>query len=312
MKKPRMIKYGLKLKTINKEILTKAIDLINHGDFHYLEIHVGPISFQLNIDILSSTKIPIVLHSPYILEGLNISTNEKLNHKIFTSMLRFANLTNAKFIIVHPGVGGNISNVISFLLQYNDPRILIENLPKYSIITRRLIASKLPNSYKMILSKIAKHIPKRIKENAINIVTGKQKQFCFGHSPEEIRMILDSTNVGFCLDFGHAYSSSCSINQNYYDIIREFLLLEPSLFHVHDGFSSDEYDHHMTIGEGNYDLPFIYQCVIDHPTKYLTLETPRKRVDSFKCDKENRVSFERLGSQLIANKNSNYNFINNN
>lgn len=288
------MKYGLKIKSLNKKLLLKAVQLCESKDFEYIEIHVIPGVFKNYIDIIKNLNVPIVLHAPYQIEGLNISTKLNSNTDVFTKVLKYADQTNAMHIIVHPGVDGTLENVISFLSNYKDSRILVENLPKFALINKNHLARILP---KPILKAIAlpyKLFPLKM-QSTINksLITG-EKLTCIGYSPKSINQIMDATKVGFCLDFGHAYKAAYSLEKDYKIFIKKFLKLGPKLFHIHDGLAEEEYDRHMSIGDGNYDMGFIYNCVDRYNDKYATFETPRIKLDSFEEDLSNKLSFDKF------------------
>jgi len=286
--------YGFKIKNYNKELFQKATFHHKLQDFQYLEIHVKPALFDEYIDIINNLNMPIVLHAPYQSEGLNISTKLNSNTDVFTKILKYADQTNAMHIIVHPGVDGTLENVISFLSNYNDSRILVENLPKFALINKNHLARILPKPIRKVIALPYKLFPLKM-QSRINksLITG-EKLTCIGYSPESINQIMDATKVGFCLDFGHAYKAAYSLEKDYKIFIKKFLELVPKLFHVHDGLAEEEYDHHMSIGDGNYDMGFIYNCVDKYNDKYATFETPRIKLDSFEEDLSNKFSFDKF------------------
>ena len=51
-------------------------------------------------------------------------------------------------------------------------------------------------------------------------------------NPEEIKEIMDKTNVGFCFDLNHAISYSKNSNRDMFEVIKEFLKLKPKHFHI--------------------------------------------------------------------------------
>ena len=104
-----------------------------------------------------------------------------------------------------------------------------------------------------------------------------------GWNPEQI-VDLCQDKFGFCLDFGHAVKAAASLNKNYRDIIDGFLKLKPAVCHISDGFIQDEKDSHLAIGDGDYDLKFFLDRVQRDGIEYVTLETPRRNLDSLAED----------------------------
>jgi len=103
-------------------------------------------------------------------------------------------------------------------------------------------------------------------------VKGLHNENCLGYIPENIKWLLD-IGFKFCLDFSHAYKAAVSLNLNAKKLIKSFLKLNPYMFHICDGNINNEFDEHLNLGEGNFDLKFIKNCIGD---KFVTFETPKK------------------------------------
>jgi len=98
---------------------------------------------------------------------------------------------------------------------------------------------------------------------------------------------LTRNRFGFCLDFGHTIKAAVSLKKDYKKYIKEFLKLNPKVFHISDGMLNTEKDMHLDIGKGEYDFNFLINCIKENESKYLTLETPRDNLNSCKQDLEN-------------------------
>jgi len=107
-----------------------------------------------------------------------------------------------------------------------------------------------------------------------------------GFTPEQIKELMEE-KFGFCLDFGHATKAALSLGVDYKKYIREFLILNPKVFHISDGMISPGKDEHLNIGQGEYDIGFLLDCVENNDSKLTTLETPRNNLNSLKEDLEN-------------------------
>jgi deoxyribonuclease-4 len=64
--------------------------------------------------------------------------------------------------------------------------------------------------------------------------------------------------------------------------------------HNLDGKSNTEKDEHMHIGEGDYDFEFLLGCTKKGISKYVTLETPRTKLNSFEDDLKNFVRLNKV------------------
>jgi deoxyribonuclease-4 len=94
-----------------------------------------------------------------------------------------------------------------------------------------------------------------------------------GYTPEHIDTLMGDT-FGFCFDFGHAIKAAKSLGRNHKDYVKEFLTLDPEMFHLSDGTCENEKDEHLAVGDGDYDFAFLMKC-IHSPSAYATLETKR-------------------------------------
>ena len=131
------ITFGLKLWSINHDIIDKARDLIKEDIFQYIELMPIP-----NTEITPFLKYgtPYIIHATTERHGLNIADKEKeeFNLKTIYSCIDWADKLNAKYLILHPGFG-LIENTIEFLNKIDDRRILIENMPKIGLNGEKMI-----------------------------------------------------------------------------------------------------------------------------------------------------------------------------
>ena len=76
----------------------------------------------------------------------------------------------------------------------------------------------------------------------------------FGKTPQEIAQITESAAISFCLDFGHAWSVAFGLKKDPVAVVKEFLAMEPSMFHFYDSVMKSEVDEHLNLGDGDADL----------------------------------------------------------
>lgn len=79
-----------------------------------------------------------------------------------------------------------------------------------------------------------------------------------------------------CLDIGHMVKSALSHGTDYRHFLSGFLDLKPRIAHIMDGYSNEERDQHLAIGEGDYDLRYLVEKLSSAGIEYATLETPWK------------------------------------
>ena len=130
---------------------------------------------------------------------------------------------------------GSMHHATNLLRELSDSRLLIENMPKVGLGGEAMI----------------------------------------GYSPAQIEELIGDSDIGVCLDFGHAVKAAVSFGVDYKGYVQGFMRLEPRVFHVSDGKLSGERDEHMGIGEGEYDFGFLMRCVERSRSEMVTMETPR-------------------------------------
>ena len=104
-----------------------------------------------------------------------------------------------------------------------------------------------------------------------------------GYSPDQMETLMGD-HFGFCLDLNHAMKASADLQVPHDILIRDFLKLQPEMFHISDGHSSSKIDEHLTIGAGDYDIPALLGYVRDSRSPVMTLETPRADLTSLSED----------------------------
>lgn len=112
---------------------------------------------------------------------------------------------------------------------------------------------------------------------------GINGEACLGYDAKAMKR-LTMDRFGICLDFGHAMKASISLKTDFGEIIQEFLKLNPKIFHISDGNFNTEKDEHLNIGVGTYDFKYFKKCIINNPSKLVTLETPRQHGTSLEGD----------------------------
>jgi len=136
--------------------------------------------------------------------------------------------------------------------------------------------------FEVAKSFLAKIEDKRILiENMPKVGINNEKMI--GYTPKQIKGLIGK-KFGFCLDLNHAIKAAVSLKKDYKEYIKDFLKLNPKMFHISDGTLKNEKDEHLNIGEGEYDFNFLVECIKNSSTRYLTLETPRANPHSLKED----------------------------
>ena len=171
-----MYKLGLKLWSINTDYYyNEAIRLYNDGVYDYIELYVVPNSIK-TLSQWMELDIPFIIHAPHFAHGFNLAKKEyeKGNIEKYNEVKEFADVLMAEHIIFHGGIDGSIDETARQLAALNEPRALIENKPL------RAIPNKMGG------------------------------EFCRGATIEELKIVIDTANCGFCFDVGHAVCFSAS------------------------------------------------------------------------------------------------------
>jgi endonuclease IV len=119
--------------------------------------------------------------------------------------------------------------------------------------------------------------------------TGMAGERMVGYDPAQVSA-LRRGRFGFCLDLNHAIKASISLKKDYRALVREFLALGPSVFHIADGSLGSDRDEHLPLGAGEYDISFLKRCITGSGGGRVTFETPRLQ-GSLAEDLANRERF---------------------
>ena len=238
------MKFGLKLWSINIDLIDQAVHLIDEKVFDYIELMVIPDS-EIKPFLID---VPYIIHIPHEKFGVNIgdpASKEYSLQKINESII-WADRLDAKHLILHAG-HGSMQHATDLLHEVSDSRILIENMPKVGLGGEAMI----------------------------------------GYSPAQIEELIGDSDMGLCLDFGHAVKAAVSLEVDYKEYVKGFMKLEPRVFHVSDGMLSGERDEHLGIGEGEYDFSYFLNHVKENPYQLITIETPRYDKELLQEDMQN-------------------------
>jgi endonuclease IV len=252
------MKIGLKLWSTNERYISPAQDLFKRKIFDYIELFVEPDSFSCCGTQWKDIGIPLVLHAPHSMQGLNFSLPDNLNkNKAYCEEVQlYLDLLQPDYVIFHPGVSGTAKETIRQinLLRNDCPDIfkkaLIENKPKVGLNNER----------------------------------------CIGALPEEIEEITRETRTGFCLDFGHAICAASAEGGDYRKLINRFMALSPSMFHLTDGLTASLMDSHLHFGAGDFDLRWLARTIPEQAL--VTIETVKDSTTDLN-DFEEDVTFLR-------------------
>ncbi|WP_461247267.1 TIM barrel protein [Treponema sp. R6D11] len=219
------MQLGLKLGSKNVNYTKDILSFYEAGYFQYIELFTVPGSINDTIGYWKQLPMPIIIHAPHSFAGMNLSLPEERenNKKKLQETFQFADALKSETIIFHSGVNGKIEETISQLKPFVDSRCVIENKP----------------------------------------MKGLNGEKCLGATPEEIKYISNELMIDFCLDFGHAICAANSMKKEPFELIKEFLALNPRMYHLTDGDYKGEYDSHLHYGKGTFPIKELIKLVPD-------------------------------------------------
>ena len=250
-----MHKIGLKLYSINDFYIKEAADFYEKEIYSFIELLPVPGSSEVTLSWWKAFRVPFVVHAPHFSHGVNLGRRKLFdaNMEVVKETLGFADALKASHIVFHPGTEGDIRESARQLKAINDPRVLVENKP-----------------YKT--------------------VDGRFR--CIGGSHEEIKFVMETAGVGFCLDIGHAISYAKNIGADWYKYLLGFSAMKPVMYHVSDGTTDSGTDTHEHIGAGDYAWDKILPLI--PPDSLVTIETQKDSKDDLLDFKEDARNYRRL------------------
>lgn len=234
-----MYRLGLKLWSINTDqYYDEAVRLYEEGVYDYIELYIVPDSLRA-LPAWMELEIPYIIHAPHFAHGLNLAKKEceGRNAVLYSEVREFADALMTDIIIFHGGIEGDIEETARQLASFEEARAVIENKP-----------------YKALPS------------------MGGER--CRGFSPEELKVVIDTAECGFCFDIGHALCSAASQGFDSYGYLEEFMTLNPAIYHLTDVADlASEYDKHLHLGTGVLDFKRVLSLIsID---AVITIETDK-------------------------------------
>ena len=124
------MKFGLKLWSINTDLIDQAIHLIDEKVFDYIELMVMPDSEIKPFMI----DVPYIIHIPHEKFGVDIGDPavKEYSLRMINESIDWADRLNAKHLILHAG-HGSMQHATDLLRGLSDSRLLIENMPKVGL-----------------------------------------------------------------------------------------------------------------------------------------------------------------------------------
>lgn len=209
-----------------EEVIEEVAKVFDHWEIFAEAEHRLPAIESRFRDLLPSYKLSYSVHAP--ISDINIaSLNERIREdsilEILTTAESAASL-NIDTITIHPGL-------TSMAVPYMEEKAVEKAKKSLSSIDR--ISA----------------------EYGVRIAVENMPSFPFmlGHTAEEMNDLIGMTNLGFCLDIGHANTTG-QIDE----LIKTF---RDRLVNVHIHDNNGEMDEHLTLGEGNIDFKRIIESL---------------------------------------------------
>ena len=217
-----------------EEVIAEVSKVFDHWEIFAEAEHRLPSIEARFRDLIPSYKLSYSIHAP--ISDINIaSLNERIREdsilEILTTAETAANL-NIDLITIHPGL-------TSMSVPYMEEKAVEKAKRSLSAIDR--ISS----------------------EYGVRIAVENMPAFPFmlGRTAEELNELIGSTNLGFCLDIGHANTTD-QIDE----LIKAF---RDRLINVHIHDNHGENDEHLTLGEGSIDFKKIIGSLSGYQGNYI-------------------------------------------
>ena len=243
---------GLKLWAPNVGgYLNEARRLHAAGEFDYVELYSSP-GATPHIPAWKSVPVPYVIHCAHSLHGFNLSDAraKDINRKLFAEAVLFFRELRAKWIIVHPGIMGDVVETVKQLnaLMADSgvapSQVLVENKPFLNL----------------------------------------NNQLCVGGSPESMAQLKTECGTDMVLDVGHAIKYAIGAGRDWQTVLEQMMALHPLMLHVSDAEMGHPRDQHLHLGKGEFDFNAIFRICT---APYLSIETVKDqpdRLDDFLLD----------------------------
>jgi deoxyribonuclease-4 len=236
------MKLTIKIWSNNEKLIKEINKVYNSGLISFVEVYAVPETYKDSIKHLRNLNPEVIIHCPHLQSEFNIADKSLFKHNI------------EKF-----------QEVKKFTDTLNSDTIIIHAGEDGQIPDAIEFLEKL-NDNRIIIENMP-----RISLSNTN---------CIGYDKNTLEPFL-KVSRGICLDFEHACKAAYSLNKEYKTVIRGLMELNPVMFHISDGISSNPGDEHLNIGEGNLDLRYFLSLVGEKP---LVLETMRKNHTSLEED----------------------------
>ena len=217
-----------------EEVITEVSKVFDHWEiFSEAEHRIQSVESRF-MDMMSSYKLSYSIHAP--ISDINIgSLNERIREDSIIEILTTAETAarlNIDLITIHPGV-------TSMAVPYMEEKAMEKAKRSLSSIDR--IAS----------------------EYGVRIAVENMPSFPFmlGQTAEDLNELIGSTNLGFCLDIGHANTTG-----QLDELIEQF---RDRLINIHIHDNRGEHDEHLTLGEGNIDFKSVISKLNGYSGNYV-------------------------------------------
>jgi sugar phosphate isomerase/epimerase len=240
------VKIGLKLGTDQSNYWCAVQSIQKENNFDYIELFVKGLPNSKLVKGWLSFNVPIVLHAPHSYGGMNPSLAEhfEANKKKISEVAEWSLALEPKFIVYHAGLNGTL-----------------EETMKQFIAFKELYAPAYHNA---------------VIENKPAVGVGGE--ICLGKTKAELSAIMQTCNMGFCLDFGHAYCAAASLKLDPDEYINDLLQLKPKMYHLAGNNTGSEIDAHMHFSKGNTPLSKWIRSLPQDA--FATLETEKDSKDN--------------------------------
>ena len=256
-----MIKYWLKLWSVNHDLFNDAIESIQDWYFDFIELYITPSIFEEKIfSRLKESHIDISFHLPHGAHWFNPIDPNNASEDMWLDIQQYITYLDPFALVLHPEIGNDINTLKKRLYFFHNDRILIENMPKKSSIMKDV--------------------------------------FFYGYNREQIQDIKKIHN-NFCFDFAKAKSSAISQWVKVIDFSDQLIeIMNPNYFHISWFLKTTEADEHLDLYEWDEEfMKYMQKKLFDIATErdiFVVFECKKK--DRLKNDLKNLEYFKHINT----------------
>lgn len=218
-----MLKYGIKLWTIDKDLFGEAVELFRSKEIDFVELYIVPDRVELK-ELGALKEIPVAVHCPHFKHDFNVFSLDDNKIKLFREqVVKAADFLESEHIIVHAGIGESPDVFKQNSCKIYDKRVIIENMPGIAL----------------------------------------NDELCFGYSLKQLQFIHKECGFDICFDFAHAVKSAMYQKIDEMNFVESLISsLNPIYFHIAGANRDSIKDEHINLFQSDVNIKPIKEILM--------------------------------------------------